>query len=499
MRNYILAGLLLLAPTVGWAQGNTNTVPPACTVANIATCAPAVEGTVVRMTLGADETDCTTDGGTTTVVCEYDGSAWVAVGSGGSVWTGANGETITNAADGTFTFTRDEAGTVTLTSADDDTTAAMAVVPGGASALTLGSADTGAQTINTNGVILEIDTNGTNRMSIENSSSGWPILDFRDYGSSTDDDMYHGEIYVNCTTASTNAEDCDMYFSTTEAGENTLRMTIDGDGGTVVAPETASGGNAGRLFEFVAIPRIAPFSINPGKTNTGTTNVDFGDSETPNADWVATTNVTDSTTAITYRKGTTALKLEVGASPEDGNGADCALTTGNQDWSDITDATFGLWMRCTQTTGGDEWVLEITDSVAGATEVAIPALTVADHWTWLEVPIGAVADASKDVITSIALDLTATGATNFAAGGDCFFDGMWKWDTANENALSLDVYEEGVFSVMSIVKATGGDRIPKLEVEDTDYFVHYEAGDDFLVSITDLSADVLWGLGALEP
>ncbi len=95
--------------------------------------------------------------------------------------------------------------------------------------------------------------------------------------------------------------------------------------------------------------------------------------------------------------------------------------------------------------------------------------------------------------------MASQAAEDFAAGGNCYFDGIWKWDTANENALSLDVYEEGVFSVMSIVKATGGNRVPILEVEGTDYFVHYEAGNDFLVSTTDLSNDGLWGLAALEP
>ncbi len=52
-----------------------------------------------------------------------------------------NGETINNDTDGTFDFTRDDAGAVTLTASDDDATAALIVDPGGAAALTLGSAD----------------------------------------------------------------------------------------------------------------------------------------------------------------------------------------------------------------------------------------------------------------------------------------------------------------------------------------------------------------------
>lgn len=65
------------------------------------------------------------------------------------VGAGANGETITNGTDGQFTLTRDESGTVTVTAADDDSTAALTIKPGGAAAFVLGGTSTTAITLTT--------------------------------------------------------------------------------------------------------------------------------------------------------------------------------------------------------------------------------------------------------------------------------------------------------------------------------------------------------------
>ncbi len=62
-----------------------------------------------------------------------------------------NGDSVNNTADDTFDFTREDAGTVTITASDDDATAALAILPGGAAALTLGGASTTAITLTTDG------------------------------------------------------------------------------------------------------------------------------------------------------------------------------------------------------------------------------------------------------------------------------------------------------------------------------------------------------------
>jgi len=60
---------------------------------------------------------------------------------------GDEGETIVNVVDGTFDLTRDEAGTVTVTASDNDATAALTILPGGAAALTLGGVSTTSVTV----------------------------------------------------------------------------------------------------------------------------------------------------------------------------------------------------------------------------------------------------------------------------------------------------------------------------------------------------------------
>ena len=69
--------------------------------------------------------------------------------SGAAGLTLSSAETITNGTDGTFTFTRNTAAAVTITAADTDATAALTVLPGGASSLTLGGGSTTALIVTT--------------------------------------------------------------------------------------------------------------------------------------------------------------------------------------------------------------------------------------------------------------------------------------------------------------------------------------------------------------
>jgi len=72
------------------------------------------------------------------------------VGAGGLILS--NDDTITNAVDDTFLFSRDDSGTVTITAADDDANAALTVVAGGTGKLTLGNATNTDISIVTDGV-----------------------------------------------------------------------------------------------------------------------------------------------------------------------------------------------------------------------------------------------------------------------------------------------------------------------------------------------------------
>ena len=61
----------------------------------------------------------------------------------------ASGETISNAVDGQFLFTRDTSGSVSIVAADDNTDAALVVRPGGATSFTLGGSSTTSTTFTT--------------------------------------------------------------------------------------------------------------------------------------------------------------------------------------------------------------------------------------------------------------------------------------------------------------------------------------------------------------
>lgn len=77
------------------------------------------------------------------------------VSVGSNLILGDNGESISvGATDDVFLLTRDDAGTVTLTSADDDATAALTLDPGGNATLTLGSASDTVTVAATSGVTL---------------------------------------------------------------------------------------------------------------------------------------------------------------------------------------------------------------------------------------------------------------------------------------------------------------------------------------------------------
>jgi hypothetical protein len=376
--------------------------------------------------------------------------------------------------------------------------------------ITLGSANAGTIlldgsqiTLDADGVDFCVDCSGvTPGGSVAVTDSGTPYFGLMST-SAADDDMLHFSIQTALTTTTSGAEDSDATFRTVTDGDDTVRMQIDGDGdielwqGDIDLNEPLNGGNGDIQNTYIGIPLIAPFSLGSDIANgtTNTTNVDFGDSETPATDWIAVDgDVTVANETTIFRKGTASLEIAVAASSvEENDGAVNALGTGDQDWSG--DEGFGLWMNCTAATTAGDWKLSINDN-ASYSDVNIPAIAWANVWNWLEVDHTAVADADKDVVTDLAIRLSVAGASAMV-GETCYFDYLWKWDVADEEALGYDVIEDGVFAVYSVVDAAA-NIVPIVEVEGTDYFIHYESGNDFLVPISDLSNDALWGMLAVD-
>lgn len=118
-----------------------------------------------RNTAGTVTLTSSDDDATAAMTVDPGGNATLTLGSASdtvtvaatSGLTLANSESLNAGTDATFDFTRNDAGTVTLTASDSDATAAMTLLPGGAAALTLGGASTTAITLTTDGGSVTVD------------------------------------------------------------------------------------------------------------------------------------------------------------------------------------------------------------------------------------------------------------------------------------------------------------------------------------------------------
>jgi len=266
-------------------------------------------------------------------------------------------------------------------------------------------------------------------------------------------------------------------------GTNTL--TLDED---ATLSADATGGNALAKNEFIGLPRITMVALSTmanGTTNTVLT--DIGDSETPATDWTAITgNTVMSNDGTYYRQGTASLKMAISSSAAVGDGCVNTLASGDQDWT--ADEGFGFWFYTTKALDAGDLMLEVYDATAGGgkTAVAVPAATV-DSWQWLEVDVTLGADADKDVVTDLKFVLSAAGAAKAGAGAfDAYFDFIVKWDVDEEEALGQQIPYDGVLAVI-MTDVTSAAASNSNLVEYTDYFAHYQTGNDAIVIITDQS------------
>lgn len=119
---------------------------------------PQVGGlTLDRAAAGTVTLSSTDDDATAALTVDPGGNAALTLGSASDTVVVAataglalsNSETVSNGTDGTIFAGRNDSGTVTVTAKDDDATAALTVLPGGAAAMTLGGASTTALTVTT--------------------------------------------------------------------------------------------------------------------------------------------------------------------------------------------------------------------------------------------------------------------------------------------------------------------------------------------------------------
>lgn len=256
--------------------------------------------------------------------------------------------------------------------------------------------------------------------------------------------------------------------------------------------DISSGGDAGARNTIEGLFKIKMVTL--GVLSNGSNTINTAIDESPAGEWTATSNVTDSTDSTIFRHESNSLKLVFTTSAVAGNGADNPLGGGDEAWD--AEESVGMWMYCNQVMTAGWVVLETVDATATNTW-NFPAIAVANKWTWVEIDISGATANEVDVITDIGFDLSSAGATQTAISAiTCYFDEMYIWSLADEEALGVNLVQDGVLSVMDAIDGQGSANKFTVMAEHTDYFVHYQSGNDAIVMIADESANAAIALVA---
>lgn len=241
----------------------------------------------------------------------------------------------------------------------------------------------------------------------------------------------------------------------------------------VVLTADSTGGNLGAKTEYIGLPRIKLIGGGQGTNPASQTIALFDDS--PEGEWAPVdASVVETAVTTTVKYGSGAYKAAFAAGATAGDGIIDAGLGAAAAWDDMESA--GLLIQTSVPITAGTLTLVLTDD-GGARTFNIPAVTVANKWTWVEVDI---ATGDLSAISDVAIKLSAGGA---AAQGafDLYVDIGYVWDSADEEALGVAIQQDGV---LGVINTESGAQL----VELTDYLVHYESGSDFIVYITDQSS-----------
>lgn len=265
-------------------------------------------------------------------------------------------------------------------------------------------------------------------------------------------------------------------------------------GDVTISPPT-NGGNLGaantliavvnsKLIPFATMTNGATVALNAPSANAKTA---YLMDDTPAAEFSAVTvgvAPTDTQDATIARKGTNSLKLAWPSTSVAGDGVQWTAFTA-ADWT--TEESVGFWIYTSEVLTAGDLTFVIVDSTADHA-FNIPAVTTVNKWTWVEIDISALATTDGDAVTNYKILISTAGAAAHGAF-NTYFDGGYKWDATEELALGVDLVDSpgSVRSVLGITKANTGTHDMVTLVEDTDFIVHYESGNDFLVTLSDQS------------
>lgn len=258
--------------------------------------------------------------------------------------------------------------------------------------------------------------------------------------------------------------------------------------GDITLQDRVDGGNLGAKNTLTGLLNISEVVF--GTMTNGTTETTSWMDDTPAAEFSAVTvgvAPTDTEDTSYARIGSKSLKLAWPSTSVAGDGVTATLTSDNLEANE----SVGMWIYASEALSAGDLTLVLTDD-GGARTFNIPAVATANVWTWVEVDVSSLAAGTGDAITAYAIKLSSAGATAHAAF-NTYIDGVYKWDAADELALGVDVLDQPGsirgFSVMTKADAGTTAHTPTALVDGTDYFIHRESGNDFLVQITNQSAN----------
>lgn len=272
---------------------------------------------------------------------------------------------------------------------------------------------------------------------------------------------------------------------------NTGAFTMPTNDATL--PPDSTGGNLGAANTLTGIVNSKLISFGTMTDGTAAVKTKALMDDTPAGEFAQVGGTADPTItndASFARKGTNSLKLAFTAPSVAGDGVEWTAF-GAENWE--AQESMGFWIYSTMALSAGDIVITLVEST-GDVPFNLPAVAVANKWTWVEVDISSLTGGTGDAVTNYQITLSTAGAALGAF--DLYVDGAFKWDATEELTLGVDLVDSpgAVRSVFALVKANTGTHDFVSLTEDTDFFVHSESGNDFLVTITDQSANAALAL-----
>jgi hypothetical protein len=264
--------------------------------------------------------------------------------------------------------------------------------------------------------------------------------------------------------------------------------------GDAVQAGDATGGNLGATSTITGIVNAAMIPFATMTDGTASTKTKALMDDTPAGEWSAigggTADPTPANDATIARIGSNSLKLPFTDAAVAGDGAKFTAFS-SENWE--AQESVGLWVRSSIVLVAGDVCLKTVDST-GDVSFDMPAVSTVNKWQWVEFDISGLTGGTGDAVTNVKLALSTAGAAKGAF--NLWIDGAYKWDATEELTLGVDLIDGPgtVRSVLGITKANTGTHDMTALVENTDYFVHRESGNDFLVTITNQSARAAFAL-----